>query len=438
MTYCVGDLSTSPVGTKSKAGQMSPRNLVGGTVADEMRLRFGSKVVGISIKDRGAILPSGRKPAGAFWFDAGTGDFVTSSYYMAELPAWVRSFNGQKRAASVIGQKWERLLDASAYAGRDDAPGEGAAPGQKAAVFPHTIAPSQSGTFSNILPTPFSNEILAALAQAAVEGERLGEGPGPDLLTVSFSAVDAAGHRFGPYSHEAQDIVLRLDRQLAQLFAYLEKKIGMEKVMVMLTSDHGVAPTPESAAAEGFAAERVDEALLVGDLQAQLSERFGNARLLLAKGFFDGQLFLDHEALREAQVSAGDVVAFVRDWALGTGKFQAVYSREQLLEGRVHGPVGERVMRGFHAQRSGDGVLVYKPYFVEYGTGKTGTNHGSPYAYDTHVPVLFHGAAFKPGRYAEPFAISDVAATLCAALRITPPAGSMGQPCVRLLAEQTP
>lgn len=469
--YCCGDSTVTGVGTTSKSGQMSPRNFIGGTFADELRLRFRSKVVGISMKDRGAILPAGKKPLGAFWFEASSGNFITSSYYMPELPAWVRAFNDRKLPATYLGQTWDRLLDAKHYEREDMLPGESNLSGEKAPTFPHivvrpkpsvvltedeeeddapptaTSAPVAKATvkpaaaaapkvsYDNILPTPFSNQLLAEFARAVIEGAQLGAGPGPDMLTLSFSAVDACGHKFGPYSQEVQDIVLRLDRQLAELFKWLDQKFGLTNVIITLTADHGVMPTPEFAASEGLEGQRSDDVALMGDLLAKLSERFGSANLLLAKRAYDGHLYFNHDTLREMNLASGDLASFIREWALATGKFHAAYSREQILDGRTPGPIGERVRNGYNDERSGDVVLIYKPYSITWG-GKTGTTHGSPWSYDTRVPVLFRGAPFKPGRYADEFYITDLVPTLCAGLRMTEPAATTGKPFVKALASE--
>jgi Type I phosphodiesterase / nucleotide pyrophosphatase len=437
MTNCVSDPAVEGVGTNPGDGKRSPRNFIGGNFADELRLRFQSKVVGVSLKDRGAILPAGRKPAGAYWFDSETGHFVTSTYYMAELPAWVRAFNDRKRPAAFVGQTWKRLLDPKFYTWPDEAVGEGNMPGEKTPAFDHTILPSPTEGFETIVPTPFGNQLLAEFAIAALEGEQLGTGGKPDLLTISFSSIDAAGHRFGPYSQEIQDMMLRLDRELAALFTALDGKVGLANVMTVLTADHGVAPTPEFAASQGLDGRRGDLITLMGDLVSKLGERFGDGRLLLTPRLIDGNLYFNHDTLREKKLAAEEVATFIRDWALDSGNFQASYTRSQLLEGRAPGALGQRVLNGFHPERSGDVVLITKPFVLPF-IGKTGTTHGSPYSYDTHVPVLFHGAAFKPGRYADAFNITDIAPTLCAALGMTEPPASIGKPLTRILAGDGP
>lgn len=434
---CVGDAEVESVGTPSSAGKRSPRNFNGSNVADEMRLRFQSKVVGVSLKDRGAILPAGKKPAGAYWFDSAGGNFITSTYYTNELPAWVRTFNERKLPASFIGRTWKRLLEPSKYQWPDDAPGEGRLATERASTFDHVVNPSPSEGFETIVPTPFGSELLVEMAIAAVEGEQLGSRTDPDLLCISFSSPDAAGHLFGPYSQEVQDILLRLDLQLGELLSRLDQKLGLENVAVVLSADHGVAPTPEFASQQGLEAGRDDSSGLTGELLQRLEERFGSGKFLLSPRVHEGQVYLDHAALRERQLSTEEVSLFARDWALNSGRFQAAYTRNQLLDGRAPGPLGQRILNGFHAERSGDLVLVPKPFHIA-GSGKSGvgTTHGSVYSYDTHVPVLLYGQLFKPGRYADDFAITDLAPTLCAALHLNEPSGSIGKPFVKALAEQ--
>ena len=432
MVNCVSDPDAAPVGAGETAARRSPRNMIGDNFADGMRLRFGSKVVGISLKDRGAILPAGRKPQGAFWFDSNSGRFITSTYYRPELPAWLSQFNARQFPQSFTGQKWTRLKSPEVYSGPAQALGASPLPGEKIASFDHTVVPSPTEGFETLVPTPFGNQLLTDLALAAVDGEKMGSGPQPDLLSVSFSSLDACGHRFGPYSHEIQDMVLRLDLELERLLQGLDQRLGLHNVWIVLTADHGVAPTPESALANGLDGLRADMNALTADLLAKLEQRFGAGRFLLTPKIVEGNVYFDHAALAERRLSAEEVAGFVRDWALDTGKFHAGYTRSQLLDGRAPGPLGQRIQNGFNAERSGDVVLVQKPFQIP-GGGKGGTTHGAPFAYDTHVPILFYGAPFKPGRCADDVSITDIASTLCVALRMTEPALNTGKPILGIL-----
>ncbi len=431
---CVQDGRVSGVGTTAASARRSPRNFIGSTVSDEMRLRFQSKVVGISIKDRGAILPAGKRPTGAYWFESESGKFVTSDYYMDALPDWVVAFNGRERAKFYLGQTWDRLLPADQYPDQDDAPGEASLSGEKTVTFPHVAVIPEKPGYDNIVPTPFGNELVEELAEAAIEGEKLGQGEQPDLLAISFSSIDAAGHRFGPYSQEIQDMVLRLDRTLARLLDALDQKVGLGRVLIVLTADHGVAPTPEWARAHGLDGERIDEIPFMADLLGKLSQHFGPGHYLARRSFFAGNLYFDYAALAQKNLAPATVAAFIRDWAMESGKFSACFSRDELLTGQAPGDIGRRVVNGFYPPRSGDVVLIFKPYQFPYDS-KGGTTHGSPFTYDTHVPVIFFGHRFKAGRYADPFNITDIAPTLSAALRIEAPAGAIGQPLTKVLAD---
>lgn len=432
--YCCGDPSVRGVGTVTNDNRVSPRNFIGSGFADQLRLHHGSKVVGISIKDRGAILPAGRQPAGAYWFESRSGNFVTSTYYRSELPGWVREFNDRHRAAWYAGRTWDRLVDARHYRHPDAGPGEGRLPGETNSVFPHRVDPRIQDGFDAVISTPFGNDLLTEFARATLEGENLGRGQGPDLLCISFSSVDAVGHRFGPYSHEIQDTVLRLDRQLADLFRYLDRRIGLRRVAMVLSSDHGVSPDPEFATSQGLDGQRLNEGPLMVDLMGQLDARFGSGKYFLKPNTFGGNLYFNHDTLREKGLGAESVAVFIRDWALATGMFQAAYTREQLLDGRTPGLVGRLAQNGYNAERGGDMLLIPKPYAVP-SSGTTGTTHGSPYSDDTHVPVMFFGALFRPGRHADEFYISDIAPTLCAALRIALPSGCTGRPFVKVLRD---
>jgi predicted AlkP superfamily pyrophosphatase or phosphodiesterase len=431
---CVGDADADGVGMTGLSGKRSPRNFVGSNVADELRLQHGSRVVGISLKDRGAILPAGKKPRGAYWFDSHSGNFGTSTYYKQELPAWVVDFNKKGLPQSYIGKEWSYLLKPDSYRNPVSAPGAATVGRDVADTFKHTVRLSSSEGFESIVPTPFGNELLCEFARAAIDGEQLGKSAAPDLLCISFSSTDACGHLHGPYSLEMEDILLRLDRQLEVFFQSLKTKIGLQNVLIVLTADHGVAPPPEHAAQEGLGGERVDMTSLLGELMEKLTEKFGAHRFFHSLRTFDGQLYLNREALSKEGVAPGEVESFIRDWALENGNFSAAFTRSQLLEGRAHGLVGEKVVHGFYPERSGDVFLIFKPYVLA-GSYKSGTTHGSPFSYDTHVPVLFFGAGFRPGRYPDRFWITDIAPTLCSVLRITEPAGCVGKPFAKILSQ---
>jgi len=421
----VYDPASVGVGTTSTNVHVSPRNFIGSNFADEMRLRYGSKVVGISMKDRGAVFPAGRKPAGAFWFEARSGHFVTSSYYMSELPGWLQAFNARAPAERYRSAQWTRLLSPQAYGHPDAGGGEGHLLGETNSIFPHTLHFKTTNYYDAILPTPYADTVLAELARAAIEGEHLGQTDICDLLCISFSALDGCGHTFGPDSQEVQDLLLRLDRTLESLFAYLDRKIGLNHMQIVLTADHGVAPLPAFLRQQGVAFETPSSGALRTNLNQHIDARFGAGHAFVLSSFYYGNLYYDFAKLKELHIDPDELSEVIREWAYSTGKFQAAYTRRQLLQGDVQDRIGRAVLNGYNAERSGDIVLVPKPYVLP-GLGSTGTTHGSPYHYDTHVPVLFYGAAFKPGRYADPFNITDIVPTLCAVLKLNPPPGCVG------------
>ncbi|MDB6130393.1 MAG: alkaline phosphatase [Verrucomicrobiales bacterium] len=430
--YCCDDSSVFGVGTATNLSKMSPRNFIGSNFADQMRLHYQSKVVGISMKDRGAILPAGKKPAGAYWFESKSGNFVTSSYYRQELPNWVAEFNSRKRAAQFTGATWNRLLNAASYQYPDGMAGEGRLAGETNSVFPHRINYTEKEGFEAIMPTPYGNQVLEEFAEATVEAEKLGQGSSPDLLCISFSAIDYAGHKFGPYSQEVQDVTLRLDRQLASFFTYLDKKIGLANVEMVLTADHGVTPTPEFSREQGLDGQRFNELEFMVELMSRLNARFGPGKYFIQPKLYGGNLFFNHDTLHLNNASPEDVSSFIRDFAFASGFFQACYSRGQLLEGRTPGMIGRLAENGYNPERGGDMMLILKPFILPL-TGKTGTTHGTPYNQDTHVPVLFYGSGFKKGRYADEFYITDIVPTLCASLHMDEPSGCVGKPFVKVL-----
>lgn len=431
----VDDPAFEGVGTVSTNVHISPRNFHGDNFADQLRLRYRSKVVGISLKARAAVLPAGKKPNGAYWFEPQSGNFITSSYYRPELPEWVRMFNERKLVEQYRDRIWSRLLPAAHYPYPDDQEGEGRLAGETNRVFPHQIHYLPNKGYEALLPTPYGNDLLAQLARAAIEGESLGKGLGPDLLCVSFSSLDACGHVFGPYSQEAEDVTVRLDRTLAEFFHYLDHRIGLKHVAIVLTADHGGAPLAEFAREQGLDAGRINETKLFSSLTNHLAGRFGPEPLFLLSRFHYGSLFYDYDVLKNKGISQAELSDAISEWAQESGKYQAVFTRQQILTGGFRDEIGQMVARGYDQERSGDIVLILKPYLIP-SSGRTGTTHGSPYSYDAHIPVLFYGQSFRPGHYAGDFRITDIVPTLCATLDMDEPAGNIGRAFLPAISKQ--
>jgi len=411
----------------------SPRRFLATTVGDELKLARGSraKVIGISSKDRSAILLAGKLADAAYWMDKGR--IVTSTHYMKELPAWVRAFNDAGRVDSYFGRTWDRLLPVEAYdrvQGPDDAPGEAADFGM-GVTFPRRVdggasklTPAYYEAFEN---SPFKNEVLLDFARTTIEQEKLGQRGVTDVLCLSFSTNDTVGHNYGPDSHEVMDITLRTDRMLAELFKLLEARVGLQRCTIVFTADHGIAPLPERVKqiGPGLSAGRVDNGLLLKTGETALDRAYGP----LADGRHwlvvdENALLFLRGVLEEKQVPRAAAEKIVRDAMLTLEFVEAAYTRTELEEGRISGDYAAATLRSFNRERSGDLYYQMRAYWVDR---KTGTNHGSPYNYDVHVPLVWFGAGVKPGVYNERVGVDDIAPTLSHLLGIPVPARAQGR-----------
>ncbi|HEV2859396.1 MAG TPA: alkaline phosphatase family protein [Pyrinomonadaceae bacterium] len=423
----------------------SPRNLLVSTLGDELKLATAgrAKVVGVSIKDRGAILPAGRMADAAYWYSSQTGRFVSSTYYFDRLPDWVTAFGAAHPAGEFYGKTWDRLLDKKEYdlrAGPDDAPWE-RGNGKQPTTLPQKITGGETAPgpafYEALNYSPFSNDLLVSFAEEAIRNERLGEDSDTDVLTVSFSANDLVGHRYGPYSHELMDMTVRVDRHIERLLSFVDSRVGLRNTLVAFTADHGVAPFTEHARQLRLPGGYVGTTDLNNAVRNRLKARFGKggdkdntADYVLAYGnsmFYFNRAALDRDGVRQEDVErvAGEAAMTVP----GVSRF---FTRTQLVSGAVSpaDAVARRVLHGFNPRRSGDVVIIQEPY--KYLTDSTYIAiHGTPYSYDTHVPVIVMGAGVAPGRYAEAASPADIAPTLARLLRVQPPSNAMG----RVLAE---
>jgi len=407
----------------------SPSRFIGSTVGDQLRLSNNgqSKVVGIAFKERAAILPVGKHPNGAYWFDSTSGTFVSSTYYFPDLPGWAKAFNQNNRPDKYFGARWDRLLPEAAYQRSlpDDSPYEKVSRGN---TFPHIIDGGESKPgklfYENFRESPFANEFTEAFAKAAIEGEKLGQDDYPDLLTVSFSANDLVGHAFGPYSQEVEDMTLRTDRVLGDLFSYIDQKIGLANTIIVLTADHGVAPIPEQSRDIGLGGGRFEAKTLTTAIQTALDGRFGTAAWIRA--LVNGNIYFDYDVIERQKANRQEVERVGCEGALKVQGVGKCFTRTQLLYGPLPpGPISEPAARGFNAERSGDLVIVVKPFYLQ--RTESGTSHSTPYSYDTHVPVIFYGPRIAAGSYSNPISPSDIAPTLSTLLKIEPPVNMVGR-----------
>jgi predicted AlkP superfamily pyrophosphatase or phosphodiesterase len=417
----VSDSETKLLNGTVGAEGMSPRRLVGSTLGDEMKLATNgrAKVIGMSYKDRSAILSAGKHPNGAFWFDSATGGFVSSTYYFNDLPVWVKTFNHDQSPDKYFGRKWEPLLlevvDQQSF---QEVPAKG---------FPYILNGGEQKPglkfYDQFQASPFANDHLAAFARAAIEIESLGADDIPDLLTISFSANDLVGHAFGPYSQEVQDMTLRLDRTLADFFTYLDRKIGLNSVMIVLTADHGVGPVPEQVKAMGFGG-RIDPASITNAVTATLNKRFGDEKWVVS--FVNRNIYLDEGAVARRKLDLAEVETAASHAALMVPGIAAAITASQITSGHVpNGPVAVSVANGFFQGRSGNVIIVPRPFFI-FGASPA-ANHGTPYSYDTHVPVIFYGPGIAAGSYRSSSSPADIAPTLSSLLAVERPSNSVGR-----------
>ena len=454
----VSDESVKLLGGNPTDAASSPSRLMTSTVGDELRLATNdrAKVIGISVKDRSAILPAGRHANAAYWFSITTGAMVSSTYYFNQLPAWVTNFNAAKRADKYFGAKWERLLPEGEYlkrAGVDNPSWEKVSASGDTNSFPHTITGGLTAPGRNFYIaldySPFTNDILASFAQDAIVNEQLGQDNDTDVLTVSFSANDYVGHRFGPYSQEVMDVTLRTDRSIATLLDFVDARVGLANTLVVFTADHGVSPIPEHAAALGLGGGRVQFRDVMGKIRAAISARYNpqgklpdpsldyllrfNEGAAAREWFINSTIYFNYDALKRDGVNLEEFSQVVVSAALTVPGIARCFSRLQLLRGAtsVTDPIERRVLHGFYPSRSGDVVMVAEPF--KYIAETITATHGSAYSYDTHVPMIIMGPGVNAGRYLEAASPADIAPTLSALLRITAPTNSTGRVLIEAL-----
>jgi predicted AlkP superfamily pyrophosphatase or phosphodiesterase len=459
----VTDDNTVAIAGKPGDKGRSPRRLMCSTVGDELKSADNnlSKVIGISAKDRSAILPAGRRANAAYWFSTDTGNMMSSSYYFERVPEWVTRFNSRRMADGWFGARWERLLPSeSEYlkrAGKDDVPWENLdKTSTDTNYFPHIItggANSPSRPFYKALDyTPFSNDLLVAFAQEAITEEKLGADDYPDLLSVSFSANDYAGHRFGPYSQEVMDMTLRVDRQIAKLLNFVDEQVGLRNTVVVFTADHGASPVPEWAAQHELPGRRYQKQTLYKLAQDALRAKYARKdrpandyirsfsnRQEMEYGLINSNFYLDGLALARDGIDINECERVIGEAVMKLPGVARYFTRAQ-LEAKSISPaddVGRRVLNGFYPERSGDVIVVSEPYTIIFDSPDDPTDprstatHGSPYSYDTHVPLIMMGTGFRRGRYSQSASPGDIAPTLARLLNIHAPDCSNG----RVLAE---
>lgn len=429
--YCTEDNLVESVGTTAATGKMSPRNLLASTVTDELRLatNFRSKVIGIALKDRGSILPAGHSANAAYWFDDVSGNWVTSTWYMKELPAWVQQFNAQKLPQQYLQQDWNTLYPITTYlqSSADNTRYEGAFQGSKGPVFPiKTSELYKTQGVGLIRSTPSGNTFTLDLAKAAIENEQLGQRDVTDFLAISLSAPDYIGHRFGPNAIEIEDMYLRLDQELAGFFSTLDKTLGKGNYTVFLTADHGASHNPNFLIDNKMPGGFWLASAQLKDLNTTLEAKYKVKNIVLTLNNY--QVNLNNPVIAANKL---DELAIRKDCVLFMEKQEGVaYAIDVRDVQRTSVPdeLRDRMLKGNHPERSGVIQLFMKPGWYSGSPNATGTSHGTWSPVDTHIPLVWMGWGINQGRLNRPVNMSDIAPTLAALLRIQAPTGSIGKP----------
>lgn len=424
--YCAEDKTVNTVGSKSTLGKMSPRNMLTTTICDELKIATNhkSKVIGISIKDRGGILPAGHNANAAYWYDNTVGNWITSDYYMKELPGWVNSFNDRKIVDNYYQQGWNLLYPASTYtqSTADEKSYEAKALGSN--KFPYDLSSYAGKDYGKISTTPMGNSLTAEFSKAAIINEQLGADNITDFIAISFSSPDYIGHSYGPNSVEAEDGFLRLDRELGALLDFLDTKVGKGQYTVFLSADHGVANIPEYMTENKMPGGRIFMNNVTAAMNRQLNEKYKISTIIVYDDNY--QLALNHPALDSAKIEEEEVTDWIIRYLEKDSAIARVFPLEELNEVPLPAVVRKMFNNGYYKKRSGDIQFLLKPNYID-AWSNTGTTHGLWNPYDAHIPLLWYGWGIKKGKTNRETYMTDIAPTLAALLKIQMPNGSVGQ-----------
>ena len=428
--YCVSDTTYNSVGTDDKYSRVSPQKMQVSTVTDELRMatQMQGKVIGIAIKDRGAALPAGHTANAAYWLQGGNeGNWVTSTFYMDELPKWVNKFNKSDVAEGYF-KTWDTYYDIETYteSGDDLNDFEGGFNGKVTATFPYDLAKLKdyNNGFDILKATPYGNNLTTDFALAALDGEQLGKDDITDFLAISYSSPDYIGHNFGVNSKEIEDTYIRLDKDIERLLNELDAKVGQGNYTVFLTADHGAVDVPAYLQSINIPADY----FIFGDFKKQLNEfvtkRFKASDLI--ESISNNQVFLDRSTIALLDLDLDDVQEVIVNEIINYKHIDKAYTATTMSSMNFDTGIEALLQKGFNQKRSGDVLYVLGPAVISYG--KTGSQHGSGFNYDTHVPLLFYGHGIKKGSSVARTEVTDVAPTVSALLNISFPNGAIGKP----------
>ena len=425
--YCTEDKTVKTVGSTTVAGLQSPKNLLVTTICDELRLatNFQSKVIGVAAKDRGAIVTAGHSANAAYWYDAGVGKWITSTYYMNDLPQWVKDLNEKKLVDKYYEKGWSTMYPVNTYtqSTSDDKPYETKGIGTG---FPYDLKKFIGKSYSAILSTPHGNTFTIDMAKAAIEGENLGADAITDILALSFSSPDYIGHGYGPNSMEQEDDFLRLDKDLGDFLNYLDSKIGQGQYTIFLSADHGVAHVPGFMKEHKLPGGFFIEGAVLEQLNQQLKDKFDQVNLAL--NISNYQLVLNNKVINaDRKLNRDEIVATAIDFLSKQEAVLRVFDLRKLGQTPMPGKIKEMTENGYFPARGGDIQIIFKANYIEsFGSG-TGTTHGMWNPYDAHIPLLWYGWGIKPGKTNRETYMTDIAPTLAALLHIQMPSGTVGK-----------
>ena len=422
--YCTEDKSVNTVGSTTALGKMSPKNMLVTTICDELRLatNFKSKVIGIAIKDRGGILTAGHSANAAYWYDNTLGSWITSTYYMNELPKWVSDFNSQKLVDKYYEQGWNLLNPAASYIQStvDEKTYEAKPFGAK---FPYDLKAFIGKDYGKVATTPMGNTLTTEFSKASIVGEQLGADNITDFLAISYSSPDYIGHTFGPNSIESEDGFLRLDKEIGSLMDYLDSKVGRGQYTVFLSADHGVAQVPEFMQENKLPGGRIYMRTLTNDINKTLAEKYKINTIVVANDNY--QLHLNHPALDSAEISERVIIDWLVKRLSTEPGIERVFALEDLNKVPLPATIRKMLNNGYYPPRNGEVQLILKPGYIDALT-PTGTTHGLWNPYDAHIPMLWYGWGIKQGKTNRETYMTDIAPTIAAMLRIQMPNGCVG------------
>jgi len=422
--YCTDDAGVKTIGDGTvEEGAMSPKNLQSTTITDEVRMatNFTGKVIGMSLKDRGAILPAGHFANWAFWYSK-TGSFISSSFYGEKLPDWVTQFNNEKHYLPYINKGWDLFKPAATYNESlpDNNPYEGKLYGSASPVFPYDLKTMYEKNDAGVIrATPFGNDLLAEFAKKAIEKEELGKDNNTDFLTVSFSSTDYVGHILGPRSMELQDTYLRLDETIADFLTYLDKTVGKGNYLLFLTADHAGAENVIYLKDRKYNVDNYPSKDVKKSLQDFSTKTFGVDLILNYSNF---NIYFNKSLIKDKGLELVKVKQAFKEFLITQPQVKRVYTEEEILANSGNDYYLNFVAKGYDVTQDGDLVVVDKPGDIEYSA--TGTSHGTPYSYDTHVPAIFYGWHIKKGESYDKKAITEIAPTIAQKIKVTFPNGT--------------